>query len=307
MKFSVTILGSSSALPTSDRNPTAHVLNAHERFFLIDCAEGTQAQLRRYRVPMGRIHHIFISHLHGDHFYGLFGLLSSFGLLGRRVPLHLFGPDPLRMVLENHFGKVVEPLPFPIVFHCHAYDGPNLILEDERLEVTSFPLDHKIPTVGFLFREKPRLKNIRPEVIEQFSLGFKDIYSIKKGFDYETPAGDKIPNALLTLDPAPVRSYAYCSDTKYKPSLAEILRGVDLLYHEATYQDIHRERARVTSHSTARQAAEMARLAGAHQLIIGHFSARYKNLTPLIEEAKTVFPPTIEAVDGLEVGIPYRK
>ena len=272
MKFELTILGSSSALPTSERFPTAHVLNVHERFFLIDCAEGTQMQLRRNRIPMGKIHHIFISHLHGDHYFGLPGLLSSLGLIGRRVPLHLYGPPELKDKLDA-FAHAKEQLEFEIVFKGHAYDAPKLLLETTDLEVWSIPMLHKVPTVGFVFREK---------------LGQRLI--------------SRHEDAGETVRP---RTLAWYSDTRFNPETAECIRHANLLYHEATYDHSRRERAWSTGHSTAREAAQMAKLAEVGQLVIGHFSARYKSVDSLVNEAREVFENTQAAYDGLKIDIPF--
>jgi ribonuclease Z len=267
MKFSLTILGSSSAVPTASRNTTAHVLNVHERFFLIDCGEGTQIQFRRFRIRFGRVHQIFISHLHSDHVLGLFGYLATQTLIGRKKELEIFGPPGLERYVRSHFEFFPETLVLPVKFHVLDGAMPGLIFEDKAVEVYSFPVKHRVPTWGFLFREK------------------------LKGRNY------------LSTRP---RSYAYCTDTLFEPALADILNGVDLLYHEATYGHKEVARAVATWHSTAVQAAEMARMAGAQKLVIGHFSARYKDTSTLLEEARTVFSETIEATDGLTIEIPFQ-
>ncbi|MFA6125841.1 MAG: ribonuclease Z [Bacteroidales bacterium] len=265
MKFSLTILGSSSAVPTASRNTTAHVLNVHERFFLIDCGEGTQIQFRKFRIRFGRVHQIFISHLHSDHILGLFGYLATQTLIGRKKEIEIFGPPDLERFVRNHFSLFPESLPLKIVFHPLDSIGVSKIFEDKAVEVSSFQVRHRIPTWGFIFREK---------------------------------LGDR---SLLIQEP---RSYVYCTDTLFEPSLSDIITGCDLLYHEATYGHAELNRAVSTFHSTAKQAAELAKLAEVKQLLIGHFSARYKDTAPLLAEAREVFPNTIEAIDGLSIDIP---
>ncbi len=303
MKFELTILGSSSALPTSKRNLTAHVLNVYERFFLIDCGEGTQMQLRKNKVKFGRINHIFISHIHGDHFYGLFGLLSSFNLLDRDKDLHIYAHKELRKgikyIIRNYEGQFT----FKIHFHEINKEKKEKIFEDERVEVSSFPVKHKIPTSGFLFREKPRLPNIKKEYVKKYNISVKDIHKIKEGGSYKTQDGKILSHKTLTLPPYQPRTYAFCTDTAYNEEIIPIIKNVDLLYHEATFKDEHHDQAIDTLHSTARQAATIAQKAGVKNLIIGHYSARYKEIEDLIEEAKSVFENTLPAEDGLHYKI----
>ena len=307
MKFELTILGSSSALPTSQRNLTAHVLNVYERFFLIDCGEGTQIQLRRNKVKFGKINHIFISHLHGDHFYGLFGLLSSFNLLDRTNDLHIYAHKPLKKGIDYIRKNFEGPLNYNIHFHPINPDIKELIYEDKRLEVYSFPLKHKIPTSGFLFVEKPRLPNIKKSYVEKYDISIKNIHHIKNGGDYTRPDGKIIRHTEITEPPYRQRSYAFCSDTGYYDEMVPVIQNVDLLYHEATFQEEHKDEAAQTLHSTAKQAAKIAQKAQAGKLIIGHFSARYKNTDILLNEAKEIFRETISAEDGLMYEIkPYR-
>jgi len=304
--FSVTILGSSSAIPTPTRFPSAHVLNVHERLFLVDCAEGTQMQLRRFHIRMNRINHIFITHLHGDHVLGLFGLISTFNLLGRKQPLHLFAPKELESVLNFNVGVFTDKLSFPVIFHPVDPNMSQLVFEDRHVSVTSLPLRHKVPTVGYLFKETPSLPNIRKDCIQQYSLGLADIVKIKNGADYIAPDGKIIPNAELTFHARLPRSFAYCSDTLYSERLVGLIRGVDLLYHEATFLDADVDLARQTGHSTALQAATAA--VGAHvgKLVIGHFSSRYKNISQHLQEARNIFPETYAAEDGQVYAIPEK-
>ena len=307
MRFELTILGSSSALPTSKRNLTAHVLNVYERYFLIDCGEGTQAQLRRNRIPFGRINHIFISHIHGDHFYGLFGLLSSFNLLQREKDLHIYAHKPLKKGIKYIMKHYEGRFSYKIHFHELDEEKKDKIYEDENIEVFSFPLIHKIPTSGFLFVEKAKLPNIKKAYVQKYNIPIKDIHRIKSGGDFQTEDGTVIPNAELTYKPYKQRSYAFCSDTAYNESIIPIIENVDILYHEATFKEEHRKEAKNTTHSTARQAAEIAKKAKVKKLIIGHFSARYKSIEDLEAEAISVFPKTIAAEDGLVEEIsPYK-
>lgn len=299
MPFSVTILGSSSALPTSTRFPSAHVLNAHERLFLIDCAEGTQVQLRKFRCKLSRINHIFISHLHGDHTLGLVGLISTFNLLGRKNELHIFAHEPLEPILNVNLNFFVNDLGFPINFHPIKTRQKGLLYSDHDIDVEVFPLKHRIPSSGFLFREKPKDPNIRKELVSKFNISIGDIVRIKGGEDLVLPNGDVIPNNELTFNATTPRSYAYCSDTMFFDSLAERVSGVDLLYHEATFGNRMEKLARQTGHSTAKQAAITAFNANAGKLVIGHFSSRYKNVEVLLNEAREIFPETYLAEDGL--------
>lgn len=296
-------------MPTSERNLTAHVLNVYERFFLIDCGEGTQMQLRRNRVKFGRINHIFISHLHGDHIYGLFGLLSSFNLLDRKEDLHIYAHEPLkkgiRYIIRNYEGQ----FNYNIRFHPLDTDKKTKIYDDLRVEVYSFPLNHKVATSGFLFIEKPRELNIRKGYVNKYNIPVQKIHAIKNGADYTTESGHVIPNEEITEPPYRQRSYAFCSDTGYSQEIIPYIRHADVLYHEATFGDDQKEQASLTLHSTARQAGRIARKAQVKQLIIGHFSARYKEhqIKQLVEQAREEFEPTIAAYDGMVYPVyPYR-
>lgn len=298
MTFELTILGSSSAVPTSKRNLTAHVLNAHERFFLIDCGEGTQLQIRKNKIRFGKINHIFISHLHGDHIFGLFGLISTFSLLNRQTDLHIYAHKELEHILENHIVYFERTLPFTIVYHHLNPEKNEIIYEDKRITVETIPLKHRIPTCGFLFKEKPHLRNLRKNVVQQFEIPIRKIQEIKEGADLELFDGQTIPNAELTLPPYKQRSYAYCTDTAYSEKIIPIIQHVDLLFHDATFNEQLSRQAKKTFHSTAKQAATIALKANVRKLIIGHFSARYKDVTPLVEEAGKVFNPVFPAEDG---------
>lgn len=301
MTFNVTILGCSSALPTSKRNPTAQVLNVFERFFLIDCGEGTQIQLRKYGAKLAKIDNIFISHLHGDHYFGIFGLISSFALIGRKSDLHIYSDPELEKIVNYILNTQNEKLNFKIIFHSLDFKNKAQIYEDKHITVSSFPLKHRINTCGFLFEEKEKQKNILKSAIDKYNLSLKDIIRIKEGEDFIAEDGKLISNSELTILNTKERSYAYCSDTQFQEKNAEYFQNVDVLFHEATFADNQEKRAKETYHSTAKQAATTAKLANAQKLVIGHFSARYKDSTILLNEAKTIFENTIVAEDGLKI------
>jgi ribonuclease Z len=294
----LTILGSSSALPTSTRYPSAHVLNVHERLFLIDCGEGTQMQLRKCKIRFGKINHIFISHLHGDHVFGLYGLLSTFNLIGRESPLHLYAPGNYLPMLYSHLKDFDINLNFEIDFVPLGGNDPVKIHEDKFVTISSFPLQHRIEAYGFLFREKPADRNIIKDCIDKFSIPTSKIPSIKKGEDFITGDGIVVKNEDITTSPPKPQSYAYCSDTMPFGRLATFVKDVSLLYHEATFDSSMSELAEMTKHSTSIDAAKTAIKANAGVLMIGHFSARYRNISVLVDEAKTIFPATIPAIDG---------
>lgn len=303
MKFSLTILGSSSALPTSQRFLSAQVLNVHERFFLIDCGEGTQIQLRRNRIKFGRINHIFISHLHGDHVFGLPGLISTFNLLGRKTDLHIYAHKPLKQILNQFLGQFYTSPGFKLIYHIIPDDTSAILYSDEVCQVESFPLKHRITCSGFLFKENPKLKNIRKDAIERYGIPLKDIKSIKEGADFITDEGIRIPNEELTLKPSLPKCYAFITDTVFIPELSEKIKEADLLYHEATYLDNDTFLAQETGHSTAKQAATLAQLANVKKLVLGHFSSRYKSYDEFLIQAKEVFSNVVLAEESLEIQI----
>ncbi len=298
MIFEISILGSSSATPIYQRHPTAQVLNIHERFFLVDCGEGTLLQLNRYKIKFHRINHIFISHLHGDHYLGLVGLLSTMHLQGRTVDLHLYCPEPLKEIIDIQLKYSDTNLRFPIHYHFLDPLNPKIIYSDEGVEVKTIVLHHRIPCTGFLFSEKPGLRKLLKNKLQEYHVPLEAYQDLKNGKDCFLPDGRIIPNKEITTDPRHPRSYAFCSDTCYNEGVASAVRNVDLLYHEATFLSDKTERAKETFHSTAAQAATIAKKANAKRLIIGHFSARYKNLYPLLEEAKEVFSDTTLAIEG---------
>jgi len=305
VSFKLTILGSSAALPTSKRFPTAHLLQAGGRFFLIDCGEGTQIRLRQFGINPSKIQHIFISHLHGDHVFGLFGLLSTLGMMGRKLPLHLYGPQALEEYMQSYYG-IFGPLPFELVITSPAEDM-DFIFESEKLSIKAIPLKHRTPAYGYLFKEKQKPLNVIKEQIGAYGLGIADLVKVKRGEDFITESGQVIPNNQLTLPPFHQRSYAYLSDTMFKPELAEQVKGADLLFHEATFSEKDKKLAALTQHSTAREAATLAKLAGAKKLLIGHFSSRYKDPSLLENEAKEIFEESFAVNDGDIYSVPAER
>lgn len=298
MPFELTILGSNSALPTSDRYPTAQVLNILGRFFLIDCGEGTQIQLRRNKIGFAKIQHIFISHLHGDHYYGLIGLISTLNLLGLKTDIHIYAPSEIKYLLQPQLDFLKGDLNLKLIFHPLNFKKTQQIFIDKRVEVLSFPLKHSISTCGFLFRELPRLANIKKEMIKEYKIPIAGIKEIKNGADFITSEGEVISNEKLTNRPAEPRSYAFCTDTAFHIPIIDIIKNVDLLYHEATFLESMRDFATKTMHSTAIDAANMAKLANAKKLLIGHFSARYNDIKLFETEARTVFENTEAVKEG---------
>jgi len=298
-KFEISILGCGSALPTMRHFPSAQVVNVRDKLFMVDCGEGAQLQLRKARLPFSRLHAIFISHLHGDHCFGLPGLISTFALLGRRADMHVYAPGGLEDLMRPWMDYFCAGIPFQVHFHALDVRQQAVVYEDRSLTVETLPLCHRKPCTGFLFREKQLLPHIRRDMIDFLGIPFHAIPAIKAGGGWTTAEGRFYAHELLVTPPDPARSYAYCSDTCYLPELAERVKGVDLLFHEATFAEDAAERAQETFHSTARQAAEVARAAGAKRLLIGHYSARYDDERPLLEEARAVFPDTLAAREGL--------
>ena len=293
----LTILGSSSAIPISNRNPSSQFLSIANRHFLIDCGEGTQVRLRQNNIGFGRINHIFISHLHGDHFYGLVPLLTSLHLLDRRKAINLYGPPELGEAVEGILKVSGARLRFERIYHCTSSEQKKLIYEDEALKVFSFPLDHSMDCCGFLFQEKERPRNMNKEKLQEYRIPHAEIRKIKRGADWQSETGETIANNELTEAPAPPLSYAYCTDTLPRLDLDQYLPPVNLLYHEATFTDEHIERAEKTKHSTAKQAATVAHKVKANNLLLGHFSVRYRDLEVLLQEALSIFEPSHLALE----------
>jgi len=300
MTFEVTVLGSNSALPVHGRHPTSQVINIYDHHFLVDCGEGTQIQFGKYDVKFGKINHIFISHLHGDHYFGLIGLLTSYSLNHRETPMTIFAPPGLKDILQIHFDYTNSSLSFPVNYIEIKPINGQLIFENEFMEVTTVEMIHRLPCCGFVFKEKLRDRNIIADKIEEFNIPYSEIPKIKKGADFVTESGKVIENASLTIAPPKPRIYAFCTDTAYNEEIIPHISGAELLYHEATFSKDQEERAKETYHSTSLQAALIAKKANVKKLIIGHYSARFKNneLHLLKDEALTVFPNADLAIEG---------
>lgn len=302
-KFELHILGCGSALPTTRHFATSQVVNLRDKLFMIDCGEGVQMQLRKSRLNFSRLNHIFISHLHGDHCFGLLGLISTLGLLGRTAELHIHSPKGLEELFAPMLAFFCKTLAYKVIFHEFEVREPVVIYEDRSMTVTTIPLRHRIPCCGFLFAEKPRPNHIVREMIDFYQVPTYELNRIKNGADYVTPEGDVIANALLTNPSDPPRRYAYCSDTIYRREVVPQIKGVDLLFHEATFAHSEQARARETYHTTATQAGQIALEAEVKQLIIGHFSARYEDEQILLQEAEAVFPQVILAKENLCISL----
>jgi ribonuclease Z len=294
----LTILGCHSASPHENKNPTAQLLETRSHSFLIDCGEGTQVQLRKAKVSFAHIKHIFISHLHGDHFYGLPGLVSSFRLLGRETSLHIYGPKGIKQVLDLLFKLGNSKTSFPVYFHELDSDLSVCIFEDDSVKVSTIPLSHRVYTNGFLFEEKIGLRLVNKIAVERSNVDKSQYMLLKKGKDVLNTSGVIITNNILTFDPKPIKTYAYCSDTAFDSSIISIIKNSDWLYHESTFLEEHSDLAKKTKHSTAKQAALIAKEAKVGRLILGHFSSRYKDLSLFEKEANSIFPNVILANDG---------
>ncbi len=303
MKFEITILGCGSATPTLRHWPTSQLVNHDEHYFLFDCGEGAQLQLRRYNIKFQRINHIFITHLHGDHCLGLPGLLSTMHLLGRTKDLHIYANAALQEAIELQLKVSYSRLRFKLVWYALSYDVPEIIMENAKLEVMSYPLNHRVPCCGFKISEKPKPRNILPECIEAYNIPVSRIRQIKAGADYVLEDGTVIPNSQMTKAPSEPKAYAICTDTAFAEKTIEAVKGVDLLYHESTFIEKDRQRAYDTFHSTATDAARVAKQAGAGKLILGHYSARYNDLSPFLEEASQIFSPVVLANEGLQIKV----
>jgi ribonuclease Z len=302
-KFELHILGCGSALPTTRHFATSQVVNLRDKLFMIDCGEGAQMQLRKSRLKFSRLNHIFISHLHGDHCFGLMGLISTFGLLGRTAELHIHSPKGLEELLTPMLNFFCHTLAYKVIFHEFDPRQTSVVYEDRSMTVTTIPLQHRIPCCGFLFAEKARPNHIIRDMVDFYKVPVYELNRIKNGSDYVTPEGEVIANTRLTRPSDPPRKYAYCSDTIFRPEIVEQLSGVDLLFHEATFAESELARAKETYHTTAAQAARIALEAGVRQLVIGHFSARYEDESILLKEASAVFPNTILAKENLCISL----
>ena len=302
-KATLSILGCGSALPTHKNFPSSQMLEIRDKQYLIDCGEGTQIRMRQMGLKTNRLGHIFISHLHGDHCFGLIGLISSFGMLKRTAELHIHAQADLEKILQPQLNYFCVDLPFKVIFHTINPKKHELIHEDRSVNVFSIPLKHRVPCCGFLFEEKPRDRHIIRNMIDFYNIPTWRIPKIKQGEDFLTDNGEVIPNDQLTTASEAPKRFAYCSDTAYSEKIIPIIEGVDCLYHEATFMEDEAIRSKQTEHSTARQAAEIARKANVKKLIIGHYSARYIHQNELLEEAKAVFENTLLGEDMKEYNI----
>ena len=299
MSFKLTVLGCGSAIPNLKSNPTSQLLNVNERFFLIDCGEGTQLQLRKYNINLQRINHIFISHLHGDHYFGLIGLISSMHLLGRNKELHIYAHEQLKEVINIQLKASNTELNYPLFFHSISEIKEEILFEDDGLIVSNLLLDHSINCSGFLFKQKKAKRKINKNVINKLNIPYDKISSIQDGADWIDKNGSIIKNIDITLENSSPHTYAFCTDTRYSESLVEKIFGVDLLYHEATFKKDLAKRADETGHSTTFDASEIARKANVKNLMIGHFSQRYKSVLELLDETRDNFNNSILAETGL--------
>ncbi len=295
--FGVTILGNNSALPAHDRHPTSQAVTLNEQIFLIDCGEGTQMQMARFRVRRSKINFILISHLHGDHYFGLIGLITSLGLLGREQPLHIFSPSGLQEIIELQVKASDTKLPFELHFHPLAEEG--IIVDDKKFIIECFKVSHRIACFGFLIREKKKPRKIDAEKLKQYDVPAAFYEQLKDGKDYVTKTGEMIKNEWVTFESTPPKSYAYCADTVFTESIAEKVKNVTLLYHETTYLKDLEQKAASRFHSTTAQAGKIALLSNAKHLLIGHFSSKYESLDLFFEETKEVFPNVQLAIEGV--------
>lgn len=298
VKFELNILGCGSAIPTVRRNPSSQVINLRDKLYMIDCGEGAQVQMRKMKLSKNRLNHIFLSHLHGDHCLGLIGLISTMGMVENGGELVIHAHPDAEKLFRPHLDYFCADLPFNVRFNGIAPQKHELIFEDRSLEVYSIPLKHRVPSCGFLFKEKEKSRHIIPEMTAFHEVPRAYLNLLKGGADYVKPDGTVIPNKILTKNPDPARKYAYCSDTAYSERIIPIIEGVDTLYHEATFAESEKARAKETMHSTAKQAAEIAKKANVSKLLLGHYSARYHDLAPLLEEAKAVFKNSHLVQDG---------
>lgn len=294
--LSVTILGNNSAVPAFNRHPTSQVVSHDGVNYLVDCGEGTQIQMIKYKIRRGRISHIFISHLHGDHYFGLVGLLNTFGLLNHLQELHVWGPAPLQAILEMQMNVAETNLPYTL--HHHTLTKGEVLVDNDKIRISCFPTVHRVECYGFLFEEKEGKRKLKMDAVQKHGIPVSFYSSLQSGLDYITPRGQRIPNDSVTTPPQRPHKYAYCADTRYDESLLQYIYGADMIYHETTYLDNMREKAYDRFHATTKQAAEIARKAMVQKLLIGHFSSKYSDLEPFVLEAREVFGNTELALEG---------
>lgn len=295
--FAVTILGNNSAVPAFDRHPTSQVVTIDGSNYLVDCGEGTQIQMINYKIRRGKISHIFISHLHGDHYFGLVGLINSFSLLGHQQELHVYGPSPLKEIIDIQLKVADTQLCYPL--HIHTISGPATLVDTDKLTIKCFRTNHRIECYGFSFAEKKPSRKLDPDKAKSFEIPSSFYDRLKSGEDYTQKDGTVIKNEQVTSPGNRGRTYAFCADTKYDESIIPHIQGADLIYHETTYLDALRERAETRFHSTSKQAATIAQKAGVKRLLIGHFSSKYDTLEEFEVEAREIFPNTDLALEGV--------
>ncbi len=301
-RFQVNILGCGSAIPTARHNPSSQILDIRDNLFMIDCGEGAQLTMRKMRLKYTRLNHIFISHLHGDHCFGLVGLLSSMALQEKTgiVTIHIF--EEGANLFDQQLKFFCRDIPFEIKFNIIKPENA-LVFESQAITIETIPLFHRVPCVGFVFKEKNKLRHLKGDMVRFYNIPIKELHGIKEGNDYVTPEGVLVTNSQLTTDPDRVMSYAYCSDTAFNLQVAEMVKGINTIYHEATYTNDFVHLARQRGHSTSVEAARIAQIAGAERLVLGHFSKRYRDESPIINEAKEIFPNTILANDGMRIDL----
>ncbi len=298
VRFNITILGNGSAVPTSFQHPTSQLVSYDNKHFMVDCGEGTQMQMITFKTGHKNINHIFISHLHGDHYFGLIGLVNTFHLFGRTIPLHIYAPSEIKDIVEIQLAASKTTLRYPLVYHALEDTLDKPLYEDNKLQVYHFPLNHRIPAYGFLFKEKSGELKLKKSFVAEFNPSIEQMHAVKQGIDFETETGERIANRSITIPPPSPRSYAFCSDTAYFEDVIPFIEKVDLLYHEATFDNSQEELAKDKYHSTAAQAALIAKKSGAHKLLLGHYSARFSDKAHLLTEARAVFSNTVLSVEG---------
>lgn len=294
--LSVTILGNNSAVPAFNRHPTSQVVSHDGTNYLVDCGEGTQIQMIKYKIRRGKISHIFISHLHGDHYFGLVGLLNTFGLLSHKQELHVYGPSPLQEIIEMQMKVAETVLPYPLFFH--TLNKPDVLVNNAKIRISCFPVTHRIECYGFLFEEKEGKRKLLIDKVRKLNIPVSFYSSLQNGLDYITPRGQTVRNDEVTTAPDKAKKYAFCADTKYDENIIPYIYGADMIYHETTYLDNVRDKAFERFHCTTKQAAEIAKKAMVKKLLIGHFSSKYNSLEQFEAEAREVFPNTELAIEG---------
>lgn len=294
--LSVTILGNNSAVPAFNRHPTSQVVSQDGTNYLVDCGEGTQIQMIKYKIRRGKISHIFISHLHGDHYFGLIGLLNTFGLLNHKQELYVYGPSPLQQIIEMQMKVAETQLPYPLYFH--TLTKPEILVDNDKIKISCFPTTHRIECYGFLFEEKEGKRKLLIDKVRKLNIPISFYSSLQNGLDYITPRGQVIRNDEVTTSADKGKKYAFCADTRYDESMIQYIYGADMIYHETTYLDNFRDKAFERFHCTTRQAAELARKAMVKKLLIGHFSSKYNTLEQFEIEARQIFPNTELAIEG---------